>query len=159
MPTPVQRKALPVVLTGSDACVMARTGSGKTIAFLVPLLEKLLKSNAAANASGNTRQSSCGAVILSPTRELSLQTLKVLTKLSHFTELRSVGIHGGEGMEKQFDMLASRPDIIVATPGRLAHHLTEIPDFNLSNCMMCILDEGKCRRYTFWEIQFCTLPC
>jgi ATP-dependent RNA helicase DDX54/DBP10 len=115
--------------------VQARTGSGKTIAFLVPLLEKLLKSNDTANASGNNRQS-CRAVILSPTRELSMQTLKVLNKLSHFTDLKSVGIHGGEGMEKQFDMLASKPDIIVATPGRLAHHLTEIPDFNLSNCIM-----------------------
>ena len=53
-------------------------------------------------------------------------------------------------MEKQFDMLASRPDIIVATPGRLAHHLNEIPDFNLNNCMMCILDEGdRCMEMGF----------
>jgi ATP-dependent RNA helicase DDX54/DBP10 len=66
----------------------------------------------------------------------------VLNKLAHFTELKSVGIHGGEGMEKQFDMLASKPDILVATPGRLAHHLSEIPDFNLSNCLMCVLDEA-----------------
>ena len=158
MPTPVQRKALPVVLTGSDACVMARTGSGKTIAFLVPLLEKLLKSNASMSSSSSVtggnqqrlRQSSCRAVILSPTRELSIQTLKVLAKLAHFTELKSIGIHGGEGMEKQFDMLASKPDIIVATPGRLAHHLTEIPDFNLQNCMVCILDEGdRCMEMGF----------
>jgi ATP-dependent RNA helicase DDX54/DBP10 len=189
-PTPVQRKALPVILTGSDACVMARTGSGKTIAFLVPLLERLLKLKANASVQQQQQQSSCRAVILSPTRELSLQTLKVLTKLAHFTDLKAIGIHGGEGMEKQFDMLASKPDstflhgvahdgcswsilvpclfslpclivvvpssviyyvaVIVATPGRLAHHLTEIPDFNLSNCAMCILDEGdRCMEMGF----------
>ncbi|CAB9524185.1 dependent RNA helicase [Seminavis robusta] len=149
MPTPVQRKALPVILTGADACVMARTGSGKTIAFLVPLLEKLLKLNASRHQQA-PQQSSCRAVILSPTRELSMQTLKVLHKLAHFADLRAVGIHGGEGMEKQFDMLASKPDIIVATPGRLAHHLTEIPDFDLTNCQMCILDEGdRCMEMGF----------
>jgi len=110
-----------------------------------------LKSNATMSASSSSaKQSSVRAVILSPTRELSLQTLRVLQKLSHFTELRSIGIHGGEGMEKQFDLLASRPDIIVATPGRLAHHLTEVPDFNLQSCMMCILDEGdRCMEMGF----------
>jgi ATP-dependent RNA helicase DDX54/DBP10 len=65
-----------------------------------------------------------------------------MQKLSHFTEFRSIGIHGGEGMEKQFDMLASKPDVIIATPGRLAHHLSEIPDFDLSGCEMCVLDEA-----------------
>jgi ATP-dependent RNA helicase DDX54/DBP10 len=136
-PTPVQRKALPVVLTGVDAVVMARTGSGKTCAFLVPLLEKLLATN------GHTLQgSSVRGIILSPTRELSAQTLKVLQKLGSETDIRAVGIHGGEGIEKQFDLLASRPDVIVATPGRLAHLLTEIPDFNLASTVMCILDEA-----------------
>jgi ATP-dependent RNA helicase DDX54/DBP10 len=109
---------------------------------LIPLLEQLIKANATTNANSNSKQSSCRAVIISPTRELSLQTLKVLNKLAHFTDFKAIGIHGGEGMEKQFDMLASKPDIIVATPGRLAHHLSEIPDFNLSNCQMCVLDEA-----------------
>jgi ATP-dependent RNA helicase DDX54/DBP10 len=134
-PTPVQRKALPVILTGTDACVMARTGSGKTAAFLIPLLEKLIANERPLN--GGTR-----ALVLSPTRELSLQTLKVLQKLAHFTNIKAIGIHGGEGMEKQFDQLASKPDVIVATPGRLSHHLTEIPDFDLKGCQICILDEA-----------------
>lgn len=136
MPTPVQRKALPVVLTGVDTVVMARTGSGKTCAFLIPLLEKLL--NTAPGVHGNHVR----GLILSPTRELSQQTLKVLHKLTAGSEIRSIGIHGGEGMEKQFHLLSSKPDVIVATPGRLAHHLTEIPDFQLSGCTMCILDEA-----------------
>ena len=115
---------------------MARTGSGKTCAFLIPVLEKL-NTQRRLQTGGK-----CRAVILSPTRELSLQTLKVLAKLATFTDLRSIGINGGEGMEKQFDALASKPDIIVATPGRLAHHLSEIPDFDLSGCQICVLDEA-----------------
>ena len=135
-PTPVQRKALPVVLTGVDAVVMARTGSGKTAAFCIPLLEKLLATPKPVHGS------SIRGVILSPTRELSTQTLKVFYKLAGDTGIRACGIHGGEGMEKQFDLLASKPDVVVATPGRLAHLLSEIPDFTLSSACMCILDEA-----------------
>jgi ATP-dependent RNA helicase DDX54/DBP10 len=147
MPTPVQRKALPVIMTGVDTCVMARTGSGKTIAFLVPLLELLLQSSSSSTTSATTINNGTNdhpvrGLILSPTRELSMQTLKVLQKLSSGMEIKSIGIHGGEGMEKQFTLLSSRPDVIVATPGRLAHHLTEIPDFTLHQCKMCILDEA-----------------
>jgi ATP-dependent RNA helicase DDX54/DBP10 len=136
MPTPVQRKALPIVLTGADTCVMARTGSGKTAAFLIPMLEKLLSTERSLTGP------SVRALVLSPTRELSLQTLQVFQKLAHFTDIRAIGIHGGEGMEMQFNSLASKPDVIVATPGRLAHHLTEIPDFALRGCQICILDEA-----------------
>jgi len=137
-PTPVQRKSLPIILTGSDTVVMARTGSGKTAAFLIPLIQKLQE----VETTTNNPNKKCRGLILSPTRELSLQTLKVMNKLAHFTDIKSIGIHGGEGMEKQFDFLASKPDVIVATPGRLAHHLSEIPDFDLKCCQMCILDEA-----------------
>ncbi|KAL3893261.1 MAG: hypothetical protein SGARI_008283 [Bacillariaceae sp.] len=57
-------------------------------------------------------------------------------------EIRSIGIHGGEGMERQFDAISTKPDVIVATPGRLAHIISEIPDFTLKDCQMCILDEA-----------------
>ena len=160
MPTPVQRKALPIILSGIDTCVMARTGSGKTMAFLIPLLEKLyaIQSNPNNNnnnsSSGGNSSSNSGCnvrgVILSPTRELSQQTLVVLNKLTSVVDpdqenvrrLKCIGITGGDSMEQQFSRLASHPDIIVATPGRLAHHITEIPDFHLHNCCMCILDEA-----------------
>jgi ATP-dependent RNA helicase DDX54/DBP10 len=173
LPTPVQRKALPIILTGVDTVVMARTGSGKTAAFLIPLLERLLASNNNNNTSTISSMamqqqghSSVRGIIISPTRELSVQTLRVFNKLASETgaaaaedgnddegaaaaavsssimRIRAIGIHGGEGMEKQFNLLASRPDVIVATPGRLAHHLQEIPDFTLGNCQMCILDES-----------------
>lgn len=138
-PTPVQRKSLPVVLSGADTCVMARTGSGKTCAFLIPLLEKLLSNE---GALSTTSSPGVRAIVLSPTRELSLQTLRVLKKLSHFMDIRSIGIHGGESIEQQFDALSSKPDVIVATPGRLAHMLSEIPDFHLRDCQICVLDEA-----------------
>lgn len=157
-PTPVQRKALPVVLSGADTVVMARTGSGKTCAFLIPLLETLLASPRP--VTGQT--SGVRGIILSPTRELSLQTLRVLQKLSHFTDIRAIGIHGGEGMENQFNALSSKPDVIVASPGRLAHHLSEIPDFNLKDCQICILDEADRLLEMGFAMQLCqiarTLP-
>ena len=140
-PTPVQRKALPVVMSGADSCVMARTGSGKTAAFLIPLMETLLASDEDKSIL-NTHNRGVRGLVLSPTRELSLQTLRVLQKISHFTDIKSIGIHGGERMEQQFDDLSSKPDVIVATPGRLAHILSEIPDMSLRDCQICILDEA-----------------
>ena len=130
------------------------------MAFLIPLLEKLyaIQSNPNNNnnnsSSGGNSSSNSGCnvrgVILSPTRELSQQTLVVLNKLTSVVDpdqenvrrLKCIGITGGDSMEQQFSRLASHPDIIVATPGRLAHHITEIPDFHLHNCCMCILDEA-----------------
>ncbi|KAK1743816.1 ATP-dependent RNA helicase, partial [Skeletonema marinoi] len=146
-PTPVQRKSLPVLLSGTDAVVMARTGSGKTVSFLIPVLERLLEvrgEDGSSSTSGGSR--SAFAVILSPTRELSVQTLKVLRTLGHHclsqNSFKFIGVNGGEGMEKQFSLLSSHPDIIVATPGRLAHHLSEIPDFHLRQCEMAVFDEA-----------------
>ena len=105
----------------------------------------------AARGENNSRSSgatskSAYAVILSPTRELSLQTLRVLNNFGHYCKqnynFNFVGINGGESMEKQFELLSSHPDVIVATPGRLAHHLTEIPDFHLRQCEMVVFDEA-----------------
>mmetsp|Transcript_42362 Transcript_42362/g.90123 ORF Transcript_42362/g.90123 Transcript_42362/m.90123 type:complete len:1047 (+) Transcript_42362:134-3274(+) len=146
-PTPVQRKSLPILLTASDACVMARTGSGKTVAFLAPLLERLVAARGeGGNVAPGAQSKSAFAVVLSPTRELSLQTLKVLRSLGHHCiqnyGFNFVGINGGESMEKQFALLSSRPDVIVATPGRLAHHLSEIPDFHLRQCECVVFDEA-----------------
>jgi len=145
-PTPVQRKSLPVLLSGTDAVVMARTGSGKTVSFLIPVLERLLAVRGESGSSSLGGSRSAFAVILSPTRELSVQTLKVLRTLGHHclsqNSFKFIGINGGEGMEKQFSLLSSHPDIIVATPGRLAHHLSEIPDFHLRQCEMAVFDEA-----------------
>ena len=98
------------------------------------------------SSSSSTHSKSAYAVVLSPTRELSLQTLRVLNNLGHYCiqnyNFNFIGINGGESMEKQFAALSSHPDVIVATPGRLAHHLSEIPDFHLRQCEMVVFDEA-----------------
>lgn len=99
-----------------------------------------------ASSGGGSQSKSAYAVILSPTRELSLQTLRVLRNLGHYCvqnyKFNFVGINGGESMEKQFALLSSHPDVIVATPGRLSHHLSEIPDFHLRQCEVVVFDEA-----------------
>jgi len=154
VPTPVQRKALPICLSGVDTVVMARTGSGKTAAFILPILEKLVsKQSQNSSIMGSYMKSSVGveqasgssinAVILSPTRELALQTLKVCKTLSfHCQDITATAIIGADSIEKQFAALAAKPDVLVATPGRLAHLLAEIPDFHLKACEILVLDEA-----------------
>lgn len=141
IPTPVQRQALPICLSGKDAVVMARTGSGKTAAFVLSILERMIAREQQQHGEG-TNGSSVRALILSPTRELALQTLRVTQILASFTSFISVGIVGGDSIESQFSALSKRPHLIVATPGRLSHLLREIPDFTLENCHTLVLDEG-----------------
>ncbi|XP_063984726.1 ATP-dependent RNA helicase DDX54 isoform X2 [Diachasmimorpha longicaudata] len=132
IPTPIQRKTIPVALTGRDVVAMARTGSGKTACFLIPLFEKLKTRNAKAGAR---------ALILSPTRELALQTLKFIKDLGKFTGLKSVAILGGDSMDNQFSVLHGNPDIIVATPGRFLHICVEM-DLTLKNVEFVVFDEA-----------------
>lgn len=133
VPTPIQRKSLPIVLSGKDVVAMARTGSGKTAAFLIPMLEKLKE---------HSKKIGVRALILSPTRELAVQTMRFAKMLAKFMTLKISLIVGGEGMEQQFESIAANPDIIVATPGRLMHHLQEIPDFNLKVVEYVVFDEA-----------------
>ncbi|XP_078664653.1 ATP-dependent RNA helicase DDX54-like [Branchiostoma floridae x Branchiostoma belcheri] len=116
VPTPIQRKCIPLIMDGKDVVAMARTGSGKTAAFLVPMLERLR-----AHSTAGAR-----ALILAPTRELALQTMKFTKELGRFTGLRAALILGGDSMEDQFAALHENPDIIIGTPGRLLHVLVEM---------------------------------
>mgnify|MGYP001047812409 CR=1 FL=1 len=102
VPTPIQRKAIPMILTGKDVVAMARTGSGKTAAFLIPLFEKVKVHNAKAGVR---------AVILSPTRELAMQTHKVAKQLGKFTDVRLCLLVGGVAMGSQFEDLSNNPDV------------------------------------------------
>ncbi|XP_012482495.1 putative DEAD-box ATP-dependent RNA helicase 29 isoform X1 [Gossypium raimondii] len=133
VPTPIQRKTMPLILAGNDVVAMARTGSGKTAAFLVPMLEKLKQ---------HVPQGGVRALILSPTRDLALQTLKFAKELGKFTDLRISLLVGGDSMESQFEELAQNPDIIIATPGRLMHHLTEVDDMTLRTVEYVVFDEA-----------------
>ncbi|KAI8975367.1 P-loop containing nucleoside triphosphate hydrolase protein [Mycotypha africana] len=132
VPTPVQRKCIPLILEGADVVGMARTGSGKTAAFLIPMLEKL-KSHSAKTGSR--------ALILSPSRELALQTQKVCKELSKYTDLRSACIVGGDNLDEQFEMIASNPDILIATPGRLLHLAVEM-NLDLVTVEYVVFDEA-----------------
>eukprot|EP00752_Nemacystus_decipiens_P002961 g2751.t1 len=133
VPTPVQRKSLPVTLAGADVVVMARTGSGKTAAFLIPVLEKL---------GSHSHKMGARSIILSPTRELAVQTLTFARKMSKLKDLRMALLVGGDSMDKQFAALADNPDIIIATPGRLMHHLQEVPEFTLRSVEVIVFDEA-----------------
>ncbi|QQP55433.1 DEAD (AspGluAlaAsp) box polypeptide 54 [Caligus rogercresseyi] len=106
VPTPIQRKTIPLILEGRDVVGMARTGSGKTGAFLIPLLEKL--------SSGDRGHL------------LSLQTLRFFKELAKFSGLRAMSILGGESMEKQFEGIHNNPDVLIATPGRFVHLCVEM---------------------------------
>ncbi|XP_077267189.1 ATP-dependent RNA helicase DDX54 isoform X2 [Temnothorax americanus] len=132
VPTPIQRKTIPLALEGRDIVAMARTGSGKTACFLIPLFEKL-----------KARQAKTGAraLILSPTRELALQTLKFIKELGKFTGLKAAVILGGDSMDNQFGTIHGNPDIIVATPGRFLHICVEM-DLQLKNVEYVVFDEA-----------------
>lgn len=131
-PTPIQRKTIPLVLEGRDVVGMARTGSGKTAAFVLPMLEKLKVHSARVGAR---------AVILSPSRELALQTQKVVKDFSRGTDLRSVLLVGGDSLEDQFGMVMSNPDIIIATPGRFLHLKVEM-QLDLGTIEYIVFDEA-----------------
>uniref|UniRef100_T1K7U7 RNA helicase n=2 Tax=Tetranychus urticae TaxID=32264 RepID=T1K7U7_TETUR len=110
---------------------MSRTGSGKTLAFLAPLIEKL---------SRDSGRSCIKGVILSPTRELAMQTFKVFKELNRGTKLKAECILGGDSLEKHFTAMHTIPDLLIATPGRLLHVLVEM-DMKLPDVSMLVLDE------------------
>ncbi|XP_062942479.1 ATP-dependent RNA helicase DDX54 isoform X2 [Cynocephalus volans] len=132
VPTPIQRKTIPVILDGKDVVAMARTGSGKTACFLLPMFERLKTRSA---------QTGARALILSPTRELALQTMKFTKELGKFTGLRTALILGGDKMEDQFAALHENPDIIIATPGRLMHVAVEM-NLKLQSVEYMVFDEA-----------------
>ncbi|KAI4902954.1 hypothetical protein NFI96_020603 [Prochilodus magdalenae] len=132
VPTPIQRKTIPVILNGKDVVAMARTGSGKTAAFLVPMFEKLKAPQA---------QTGARALILTPTRELALQTMKFTKELGRFTGLKTALILGGDSMDDQFSALHENPDIIIGTPGRLMHVIMQM-NLKLQSVEYVVFDEA-----------------
>lgn len=111
---------------------MARTGSGKTAAFLIPMLERLKTHSAKTGAR---------ALVMSPSRELALQTQKVCKELMKYTDLRSACVVGGDSLDDQFEMIASNPDILIATPGRLLHLAVEM-NLDLRTIEYVVFDEA-----------------
>ncbi|KAF7458607.1 DEAD/DEAH box helicase family protein [Cryptosporidium felis] len=133
LPTPIQRKCFPAILAGRDAVVMARTGSGKTAGFVLPMIERL--------GCGHSQIVGIRGVILSPTRELALQTCRVVRKLASETDVVTCALIGGSSLDRQFESLSGNPDIVIATPGRLLHHIIEA-GLSLLAVKIIVLDEA-----------------
>lgn len=136
-PTAIQSIAVPVGLTGRDICGAAETGSGKTAAFLIPCVERLLHKTG--------RVPGCRVLVLLPTRELALQCHSVLQRLTRFCGKRvcSVPLVGGESLQEQRASLTKhKPDVVIATPGRLIDHLHNTASFSLDQVDVLILDEA-----------------
>ncbi|OGW55707.1 MAG: RNA helicase, partial [Nitrospirae bacterium RBG_19FT_COMBO_55_12] len=130
-PTPIQRQAIPPVLEGKDVMGLAQTGTGKTAAFVLPILERLMKG-----PRGRVR-----ALIIAPTRELAEQIHESINALGFQTKLRSITIYGGVGVNPQIQKLRAGVDIVVACPGRLLDHINQ-GTINLSQTEVLVLDEA-----------------
>ena len=130
-PTPIQREGIPPLLAGRDVIGTAQTGSGKTAAFLLPILQRLHRQPA-----GKTR-----VLILTPTRELAAQIEKALHDLGRGGRVRGKAVYGGVGMGPQQDALRGGVDVVVATPGRLLDHM-ERHNVDFRNLQVLVLDEA-----------------
>ncbi|KIU44385.1 MULTISPECIES: DEAD/DEAH box helicase [Pseudomonas] len=132
-PTPVQAAAIPLALQGRDLRVTAKTGSGKTAAFMLPVLNRLV----------DLKQSrvEIRALVLLPTRELAQQTLKEIERFAQFTYIKAGMITGGEDFKEQAAMLRKVPDILVGTPGRMLEHLNA-GNLHLEHVQAVVLDEA-----------------
>lgn len=129
-PTPIQEQAIPLLLEGKDLLGQAQTGTGKTAAFGIPLLENI----------GNDPRSTL-AIVLTPTRELCIQVAEELNKLGQFSRARTLPIYGGQDIQRQIRSLQRKPQIIVATPGRLMDHMNR-RTIKLADIKMVVLDEA-----------------
>jgi len=130
-PTPIQAEAIPPALEGRDLLACAATGSGKTAAFLLPILQQLL---------GKTRRTT-RALVVTPTRELAAQILEQLNALATHTPLTAASIYGGVGMGPQEHAIRSGVDVLIATPGRLLDHM-KAPYTKLDHIEFLVLDEA-----------------
>jgi ATP-dependent RNA helicase RhlE len=150
-PTPVQRESIPAILAGRDILAGAQTGTGKTAAFVLPMLQLLnaertpgWKAGTADEPSRNPRPSGIPpvrALVLTPTRELALQVEESVRTYGAHRRIRSVAIYGGVGYEPQNRALWAGPGIVVATPGRLLDHI-EQRHIDLSKLEILVLDEA-----------------
>jgi len=130
-PTPIQEKAIPPALEGKDLIAQAQTGTGKTFAFLLPILEKVERTSEHVQA-----------LIVTPTRELALQITNEVEKLiAHMDDMNVLAVYGGQDVEKQLHKLKKRIQIVIATPGRLLDHVRR-ESIDLSEVSFLVLDEA-----------------
>ena len=129
-PTQIQEKVIPLVQNGSDVVGQAQTGTGKTAAFGIPMVESI-----------NWKSKKLEGLILVPTRELAIQVKDELSLIGKFRDIRSVALYGGQAINRQLENLKRGANIVVATPGRLMDHM-ERGTINLSDLKIVVLDEA-----------------
>jgi len=129
-PTPIQLKAIPIALSGRDLIGQAQTGTGKTAAFGLPLIQRI-----------NGASDKLSALILTPTRELAIQVAEELGKLSRYKGIRTLPIYGGQEIGRQIRALRKHPHIVVGTPGRLLDHINR-KTIRLDDVSFVVLDEA-----------------
>ncbi|KAG3114627.1 DEAD-box ATP-dependent RNA helicase 28 [Phytophthora idaei] len=133
-PTPIQLRAIPIALTGKDICASAQTGSGKTAAFLLPILERL--------QFRSRRVQSTRVMIICPVRELATQCQSMLEQLARFTDITCSLAVGGLPLKAQEAELRNRPDVVVCTPGRMIDHLRNSKSVHMDDLEILVLDEA-----------------
>lgn len=134
-PTAIQTRAIPLAVAGKDIIGCAKTGTGKTAAFVLPLLHHLTKP------SGHHTSRHVRALVLTPTRELAQQVEDFITSYGRFTSLQSLAVFGGVNMDNQLKRLRRGVDIVIATPGRLLDHINR-RTIDLSRVEVLVLDEA-----------------
>ena len=134
-PTPIQAAVIPIAMTGRDVCGRAVTGSGKTAAFMLPQLERMLHR-------GPRPVAATHVLVLVPTRELAVQVHQMTERLAQFTSIRAALVVGGLSANVQAAALRTRPEIVVATPGRIIDHVRNTHSFGLEDLATLILDEA-----------------
>ena len=134
-PTEIQSQAIPAAIAGQDIIGCAQTGTGKTAAFVLPMLHRLTEVNPTPKGKG------VRALILTPTRELAAQIEKSIQNYGRFLKMRSLAVYGGTGMENQIRVLRRGVEIVVATPGRLMDHMQR-NTIDISNVEILVLDEA-----------------
>jgi ATP-dependent RNA helicase RhlE len=130
-PTPIQLKAIPLIMQGCDMVGLAQTGTGKTAAFVLPILQHLMKGQ-----RGQVR-----ALIMSPTRELAEQTCEAINKLGRKTGMRSIAVYGGVNINQQVNRLRNSAEVVVACPGRLLDHIWR-GTVDLTHLEILVIDEA-----------------
>ena len=135
VPTPIQEKSIPIILEGKDVIGLAQTGTGKTAAFILPLLSKMYGTQ----QTGKFRK--VKMLVLSPTRELAQQIGEVIKPFASATNIKTCTIVGGVPIFKQFKDLRKGSDIIIGTPGRVEDHISQ-KSIDLSNAKYTVLDEA-----------------
>lgn len=129
-PTPIQEQTIPVAMTGRDLIGQAHTGTGKTAAFGIPLVEKI-----------GVELDQIQAIVLTPTRELAVQVAEELNKVGQYKGIRTLPIYGGQDINRQIRALSKKPHIIVGTPGRLMDHMRR-RTLRLHQIEMVVIDEA-----------------